>query len=486
MTESFLALTYRACTEIVELTGDSSVLCSVCEEENLPGRTRCGSCLSPLQSISGFSEAERQELAARIVQSKRKRKRIKIVSTIFALLLIAILVTYNSLNIRLFKSEASSDVNSIYGPGDSAMFQRDFGRTGYVAVAGWTPRLEAEWTFETDAPFLSSPAVVGKMLYASTGDSRIVALNADSGDLLWQKHTTGPIDSSPTVAGDLVYVGLRDRRILALDRNTGVSVWEFEAGGWVSSSSVVKDGFIYFGSGDGNIYALDANSAEVMWTYQTDDGIASSISIDDDILTVGSRDRHIYVLDLKTGRHRAIFQTPSRVENAPVIANGDVYVSTSSGTVRAFEVTARELPFEKAVRRIWAQLWVWQMAPTPPFPNSHRWISSYEGMILGNMAIGDGRLYLPHSEGILNAVDTETGKSLWKFDTGHDKLRSTPLIVGDTVLIGASNGILYGLDSDTGYEKWRFPTGGEIRTAPVFANDTLYLASGDGILYAIK
>lgn len=462
------------------------VPCSVCGEANAPGRTPCKSCGSSPQSISGFTAAEKQDLAARIVRSQKRRTRIRIVSLIFALAVVAVLVTYNSLNLRLFMSEATSAISSNSDPGDSAMFQGDFGRTGYLEVEGWTPRLEVQWRFETSAPFLSSPAVVGKTLYAATGDARIVALNADTGDLLWQKHTTGPVDSSPAVAGNLVFVGLRDRRVLALDRNTGDSVWEFDAGGWVSSSPVVKDGLLYFGSGDGNIYALDANTAKVIWTYQTDDGIASSISVNDDILAVGSRDRHVYILDRNTGRHRAIIQTLSRVENAPVISNGDVYVSSSSGTVRAFGTTVRELPFEKAVRRIWAQLWVWQMAPTPPFPNSHRWISSYDDTILGNMATGNGRIYIPGSQGILYALDAQTGKSVWKFDTEHNKLRSTPLIVGDTVLVGASDGLLYGLDSDTGVEKWRFTTGGEIRTAPVFANDTLYLASGDGTLYAIK
>ncbi len=475
-------MTFQASAE----SGDERVLCSVCGEGNPAGCTRCGNCLCLLQSSVRVTVTEERELVARRARSRQTRRRTKIGLAAFALLLIALLVTYNSLSIRLFVPGATTEISSTSLADESAMFQRDFGRTGYVPVEEWRPGLKVLWKFEASAPFLSSPAVVGTTLYSATGDNRVVALNANTGDLLWQFPTTGPVDSSPAVAGDLLFVGLRDARMLAIDRHTGQLVWEFATGSSVYSSPVVRDGFLYFGSGDGKIYALDAQTARVKWTYQTQGGVVSSFAIQDSILAAGSRDRHIYMLDLDTGKHRAIFRFPTGVDSAPIISNGKVYMSATSGMIRAFDVTARELPFEKAIRRIWTQLWAWQMAPAPPFPNSHRWISTYKARFLGNMAIANDRLYFSDFEGIVYAVDTGTGKRVWRFDTGHDKLRSTPLVVGDTVLVGASDGILYGLDADTGQERWHFSAGGNIRTAPVFANDTLYLASGDGILYAIK
>ena len=455
-------------------------------EGNPAGLTRCRNCLSQLRSKVFVTAEKVRELTARKARSRRVWRRIKIGSAAFVLLVVTLLITYNSLDIRLFAPASTSDISSASTPGDSAMFQRNFGRTGYVPVKGWTPRLEVQWTFETDSPFLSSPAVVGNTLYAATGDNRFVALDTNTGGLLWQFSTTGPVDSSPAVAGDLAFVGLRDKRMLAIDRESGRPVWAFTTGGPIYSSPLVKDGFVYFGSTDGKIYALDAKTAAVNWTYQTEAGVASSFSIQDNILVAGSRDRHTYVLNVDTGKHRAIFRSPSGVENAPVISNGRAYVSAGSGAVRAFDVTAREMPFEKALLRLWTQLWVWHMAPAPPLPNSHLWISKFKDKFQGNMALANDRLFLPAFSGIVYALDARTGKSVWRFDTGSIKLRSTPLVVGDTVLIGASNGILYALDAKTGEERWRFHTGGNIQSAPVFANDTLYLTSGDGTLYAIK
>ena len=86
-------------------------------------------------------------------------------------------------------------------------------------MATWTP---------TSRFTLRPPWLTGR-LYASTGDWRVVAIDTETGDLIWEYPVTGPVDSSPTVAGDsFVYVGLRDGRLLALDRADGSLRWEFD------------------------------------------------------------------------------------------------------------------------------------------------------------------------------------------------------------------------------------------------------------------
>ena len=40
-------------------------------------------------------------------------------------------------------------------------------------------------------------------------------------------------NSSPTVSGGVVYVGSGDGRLYALDASTGDLIWSYETGGWV-------------------------------------------------------------------------------------------------------------------------------------------------------------------------------------------------------------------------------------------------------------
>ena len=68
--------------------------------------------------------------------------------------------------------------------------------------------------------------------------------------------------SSPAVVGDVVYVGSTDHHLYAIDRSSGALNWKFE------SSPVVADGTVYFASYDGFFYALDA-AGKLKWKLQT-------------------------------------------------------------------------------------------------------------------------------------------------------------------------------------------------------------------------
>jgi hypothetical protein len=43
---------------------------------------------------------------------------------------------------------------------------------------------------------------------------------------------------------------------------------------------------------------------------------------------------------------------------------------------------------------------------------------------------------------------------------------SSPVVVGETIVIGAGDGNVYALDLTTGKERWRVRTGGKVRAAP--------------------
>ena len=66
--------------------------------------------------------------------------------------------------------------------------------------------------------------------------------------------------SSPAVLGELLYVGSSDGRLYAIERSSGRVAWKFEVGDLVWTSPAVGDGTVYFGSHDGKIYAIEENA----------------------------------------------------------------------------------------------------------------------------------------------------------------------------------------------------------------------------------
>jgi outer membrane protein assembly factor BamB len=90
-------------------------------------------------------------------------------------------------------------------------------------------------------------------------------------------------------------------------------------------------------------------------------------------------------------------------------------------------------------------------------------------------------------DGYLYAVDAETGKEKWRFETGYDD--KWPPSIADGVVYFRGKGLLYALDSKTGKEKWRFcleEEGDSVSASPAIADGVLYLRSNHGYLYAIR
>jgi len=96
-------------------------------------------------------------------------------------------------------------------------------------------------------------------VYIGSNDSKIYALDGETGDKLWEFSTGNHVWSSPSIGSDgTIYVGSNDNKLYAIDPRDGTKKWEFTTGGGIWTSPVVSSkGLIYFGSRDKKIYAVD-------------------------------------------------------------------------------------------------------------------------------------------------------------------------------------------------------------------------------------
>jgi hypothetical protein len=88
----------------------------------------------------------------------------------------------------------------------------------------------------------------------------------------WQRTPGGGIGTAPVLDGDTVYVGSNDSRVYAIDADSGETVWRFRAGeavrspvtaagGPVTSPPAIRDGTVYLGDSSGQFATLDEASA---------------------------------------------------------------------------------------------------------------------------------------------------------------------------------------------------------------------------------
>ena len=143
-------------------------------------------------------------------------------------------------------------------------------------------RLDFDFCFE---PVVSQ----GLVLFGSSADDSLRALDLKTGELRWRIATGGPIRFAPAVVEGRCYVTSDDGQVYCLELSTGKLKWKFRGGldpgmaignrrlisRWPLRSGVlVQDGVVYFSAGiwpsEGVfLHALDAATGEVVWTNDT-------------------------------------------------------------------------------------------------------------------------------------------------------------------------------------------------------------------------
>ncbi len=203
------------------------------------------------------------------------------------------------------------------------------------------------WRHNTgDWPF--NPAVADGKVFAGSHDL-FFALDAGTGEVLWNYTAESVISDSPCVADGKVFFadggspqGFFGARIHCLDANTGTILWSADAPPAVFSSPAYAYGKVFVGSWNGNIYCLNPADGAIIWNYETGDSVASSPAIADGKLYVGSNDGYAYCLNATSGTLLWAYKIGTEVKSSPAIADGQLYITSRQGTVYCFGGTSSQ------------------------------------------------------------------------------------------------------------------------------------------------
>jgi PQQ-dependent dehydrogenase (methanol/ethanol family) len=152
-------------------------------------------------------------------------------------------------------------------------------------------KLQVAWIFQTDVreSMETSPIVVNGVMYFTTSFDHVYALDAKTGEQLWEyKHEMGPItvyccgpnNRGVAVYGDKVYVATLDSKLVALDAKTGKPAWTSDIadpslGYSETMAPTAVDGKILIGTNGGEygirgfVKAFDAKDGKLLWTFST-------------------------------------------------------------------------------------------------------------------------------------------------------------------------------------------------------------------------
>jgi outer membrane protein assembly factor BamB len=121
----------------------------------------------------------------------------------------------------------------------------------------------------------------------------------------------------------------------------------------------------------------------------------------------------------------------------------------------------------------------------PPFERKWYRLFTDEGLMAGiQPIIADGKVFVGTKAGILHAMDSDTGRDLWKFKTDGAILH-TCAVAESTVFFGNAAGNIYAVSADDARILWYLKTGSAIWNSPLVYEGVVVIGSRDGVLYAI-
>lgn len=374
--------------------------------------------------------------------------------------------------------------------------------------------LRQHWQFKPAAQANGTPAVVDGVVYA-TSNGGSYALDADSGQVLWQNRNLRATSSPAFHDGSLFIHGARGD-LARIDAGTGEVLWTtrsdenpFTSG---YSSPVVADRYVIVGVSSneegtaasdatfrGGVAAFDRDTGERLWRHYTavtpynGVGVWSTVTVDMETRRVfatsgnnytelaGPSSDAIFALDLDTGD--AVWTTQltegdvftvlnARGPDVDFGTNPTLFEVESNGVTRRMLGAGQKSGVFWALDRDTGEV-VWEMPLTSG--------SELIGGVLNNGAYDGERILVASNtfsggESTLFALDPATGSVLWQRSLAAWVW--APITIANRVAFVATSMQMRAYDVENGDELFAFPTEGTITSGAAIAGGRVYFGSG--------
>ena len=321
----------------------------------------------------------------------------------------------------------------------------------------------------------SGVAVTDDALFVASLEGELVGLNKSDSTPLWPDYPLGTskakvaVYGTPAVDGDLVYVGGYDGRVYTVKSASGYRDRVYPPDGNLEpivSGLVVSGGRVYFGCNDGKVYALSAAELRKEWEFQTGDKVWSTPVVSGETVYVSSFDKKVYALNAADGTEKWHFEAGGAIVSAPLVYNDTVYFGSFDRHIYAVDAADGSLRWRSEVE---ADKWFWAQPV------------AYDNVI-----------YAPNLDGKVYMLDAENGYEVTGPVELNSPISSSPVVVGDKVIIASQEGRVFSLDTSSnrvGTSIFTVSNDDEVIRAPLCASEgVVYIhaqTSKQDTLYAV-
>ena len=356
---------------------------------------------------------------------------------------------------------------------------RDGSVESFTLPSTWPEGLTEQWTVDVGLGY-ATPVIVGDRIYMYTrqdGDEVMLAMDVDTGDVVWRSGYPAPFEMMPAAArhgpGPKSTPAFADGRLFTLgmsgivtawDADTGRRLWQMEAPPvqptYHTAMSPVVDGDLMIvhigGQADGALTAFDVATGEVRWSWDGDGpAYGSPIVVDLEgtrqVVTFTQENMVGVALDTGALLWRRPFATQATTTSqTPILYNGQLVQAGRGNGITLFRVVREGTA--------WTTEDVWH--------------TDEVSLHMTNGVVVDGVLFgLSHlNSGQYFGLDLESGEVLWT-SRPRQAVNAAVLRVGDAIFSLEDDAELVVLRSSrTGFEPLQRY---EVATSSTWAQPTL-------------
>lgn len=343
---------------------------------------------------------------------------------------------------HVWKNSLSNDtrIYSLLGPINYEGVIYTANRAGQVkAINQKTGKTVWDNDLSKSSLFLSSMALFSggvsvdeKYVYIGSERAVVYALDRTTGQLVWEQPVKGEVLARTTAFENNLIVYTANGYLQALNKNTGKSLWEEQLAVPTlslrgNSTPTVAHGAVIIGDANGRVNTFLIKNGQLIWQQRISEPSGSSeiaklsnvnanAVVEGNIVYAAGYNGNIAALDLSSGQtiwHRKLSTTHN--------------VALNKNTLFAVDQNDNVVSMSKKEGlQIWKQSDLLNRQLTDPV--------IYQNYIV----VGD-------FEGYLYWLNSENGDIVAKVQVDDSGFLSTPLVLGNQVIIQAKNGSIYAL-----------------------------------------
>jgi outer membrane protein assembly factor BamB len=189
--------------------------------------------------------------------------------------------------------------------------------------------------------WIGAPLVVGGAIYAPNADGRLYILDMEGG-LIDSVELGGPLWSQPATDGQLLYVTSLDHHLYAVDLASHGVVQTVDLGGAIPGGPTAGPEGVYVGSFSKKL-ELVANG-EKRSLAEAENWIWGAPALDGETLYYADLNGNVYSLDLGTGRQNwGVVKPDGPIVASPLAVGDQIIIVTEAGSVVALDRNGSEV-----------------------------------------------------------------------------------------------------------------------------------------------